>query len=428
MRKRIAFVLLALAVLAVLCSCAVKKNSSDEAGPTVTRLYGKVAKSDAPDCSDIVVTVNSETDSFSVNTDADGNYSIEVPAGTYTGIEFDSSCWFAEYTFRKPIELAEGSEVKIPDYRLKSDHYFDLVESKEATTEEPGYEKYVCEECGMEKIYETGTISSVKWAGIRVSSYGIRGSYGEDNFPSPTDMSGIIGKMEGLYEGSTGACILIVGTVSERTWDCRLAFPLSHDIDRVQGSDEDFYEPYITAFDKAGYEVWLQVEPGEADLVELATEVMNRYKSHPSVKGFGIDVEWHKTEGTDGYGVKLDSETAEAVLAAVRAIDPSYTVFVKHWDSRWLPDPIEGLIYVDDSQQFRSLDEMQEEFSDWAFAFEPCPVMFQIGYRADKRVWGKMDNPALELGKALQSECTYGNVLGIIWVDFTLKEAMDKIK
>ena len=162
--------------------------------------------------------------------------------------------------------------------------------------------------------------------------------------------------------------------------------------------------------------------------MELATEVMNHYKHHPSVKGFGIDVEWHKTEGTNGYGVKLDEETAQAVLAAVREVDPSYTVFVKHWDSAWLPDPIDGLIYVNDSQQFRSLEQMQEEFSSWAFAFEPCPVMFQIGYQADKRVWGKMENPAEELGKALQSECTYGNALGIIWVDFTLKEAMDKIK
>ena len=92
MRKLIAFVLSVLAVLAVLCSCAVKKNASDEAKPTLTRLYGKVAKSDAKDCSDIVVTVSSETDSFSVNADADGNYSIEVPAGTYTGIDFDSTC------------------------------------------------------------------------------------------------------------------------------------------------------------------------------------------------------------------------------------------------------------------------------------------------------------------------------------------------
>ena len=102
-------------------------------------------------------------------------------------------------------------------------------------------------------------------------------------------------------------------------------------------------------------------------------------------------------------------------------------VFVKHWDSAWLPDPIDGLIYVNDSQQFRSLEQMQEEFSSWAFAFEPCPVMFQIGYQADKRVWGKMENPAEELGKALQSQCMYGNDLGIIWVDFSLKEVMEKI-
>ena len=433
MRKRIAFVLLVIAVLAALCSCAVKKNSSDEAKsvqakPAVTRLYGRVAKNGSTDCSDVVVTVTGGGWSYTTNADANGNYSLDVDPATYTEIDFDCSCWSATYQLKDPIVVAEGAEVKLPDYRLKPDHYFELVDSKEATPGEPGYERYECVDCGEERYYEIGAVSPVKWAGIRVSSYGIRGSYGEDNFPSPEGMAGIIGKMEGLYEGSTGTCILIVGTVSERTWDCHLYFPTSHEINRVNSSEEDFYEPYLTAFDEAGYEVWLQVEPGEADLVELATEVMNRYKHHPSVKGFGIDVEWHKTEGTNGYGVKLDEETAQAVLAAVREVDPSYTVFVKHWDSAWLPDPIDGLIYVNDSQQFRSLEQMQEEFSSWAFAFEPCPVMFQIGYQADKRVWGKMENPAEELGKALQSECTYGNVLGIIWVDFSLREVMDKIK
>ena len=54
--------------------------------------------------------------------------------------------------------------------------------------------------------------------------------------------------------------------------------------------------------------------------------------------------------------------------------------------------------------------------------------MFQIGYQADRRVWGSMENPAEELGKALQSQCMYGNDLGIIWVDFSLKEVMDKVK
>ena len=310
----------------------------------------------------------------------------------------------------------------------KTRHDFELIDSRPSTTTEEGYETYRCRRCGYEETEWLDLVSPVRWAGIRVSSYGIRGSFGEDNFPDPEAMSDYSLKVSSCYPESEGACILIVGTVSEKTWDCHLAFPLSRNIDRTVGKDEDFYESYLSAFDETGCSVWLQVEPGEANLVELAQEVLNRYKHHSSVKGFGIDVEWYKTEGTGGYGTPLSDEEAAEVLAAVRKINPDYTLFVKHWDSGWLPDAADGLIFVNDSQQFRSLDQMKDEFSGWAFLYEPCPVMFQIGYNADRRVWGKMDNPVLELGTALQNECTFGNDLGIIWVDFTLSEAISKIK
>ena len=434
MKNRIAVVFLVLLALAALVSCAVKKDSGTEAlttksveTPTTGRISGKVSKNGSDDCSDVIVTVTGGGWSYSTNADTAGNYILEVDPATYTEIDFDCSCWSATYQLKDPVVIAAGSDYKMPEYKLNPDHFYELEETVEATTDAPGYARYVCVDCGEEKLFELGAVSPVRWAGVRVSSYGMRGSFGEDNFPSVEDMVGFGDKMTSLYEGSTGAYIVIVGTVSERTWDCHLYFPTSREIDRVNDSEEDFYEKYLTALDEAGYDVWLQVEPGEADLAELATEVMNHYKHHSCVKGFGIDVEWHKTEGTNGYGVKLDNETAAKVLEAVRAVDPSYTMFVKHWDERWLPDPADGLIFVNDSQQFRSLEQMQEEFSAWAFTFEPCPVMFQIGYQADKRVWGKMENPAEELGKALQSQCMYGNDLGIIWVDFSLKEVMDKI-
>ena len=434
MRNRIAVVLLVFVLLAVLASCAVKKDSGSDAAvsksaeaPTTGKLYGKVTLNGLDDYSEVIVSVTGGGWSYTTTADAAGNYVLEVDPATYTEIDFDCYCWSATYRLKDPIVLAAGDEIRMPDYTLNPDHFYELEEITEATTDSPGYAKYVCWECGDEKIYELGAISPVRWAGVRVSGYGMRGSFGKDNFPSVSDMVEFGDKMTSLYEGSTGAYIVIVGTVSEKTWDCHLYFPTSREIDRVNTSEEDFYEPYLTALDEAGYEVWLQVEPGEADLVELATEVMNHYKSHSCVKGFGIDVEWHKTEGTNGYGVKLDDETAAKVLEAVRAVDPSYTLFVKHWDERWLPSPADGLIFVNDSQQFSSLQHMQEEFSAWAFNFAPCPVMFQIGYQADKRVWGKMENPAEELGKALQSQCMYGNDLGIIWVDFSLKEVMEKI-
>ena len=137
----------------------------------------------------------------------------------------------------------------------------------------------------------------------------------------------------------------------------------------------------------------------------------------------------------------------------MRDVDEDYTVFVKHWDWRWLPDATDGFIYINDSQNFLDLDEdisssqinalvgtislseandgaatMKKDFSDWASHFAPCPVMFQIGYEKDKPIWKKLyTNPAKELGEYLLSGCTSGNDVGIIWVDFTLKEVTDMI-
>ena len=61
---------------------------------------------------------------------------------------------------------------------------------------------------------------------------------------------------------------------------CKLNFPQpSTDLDTTNiifsHDDEDENEEALTAFDKAGFSVWLQIEPGDADLVTLATIVIN---------------------------------------------------------------------------------------------------------------------------------------------------------
>ena len=325
------------------------------------------------------------------------------------------------------------------------DHDYVVYEMKEPTKTEAGYRKYKCSVCGETVKKSLGRLESAKWAGVRVSSYGMvkdpdENPYGFDEFPSVKKTLGFAQKMESCYSGSIGTYILLVGTVDENTWTCRLRFPLSKTITKASGTYFDFYEDYLSAMDAAGYSVWLQIEPGDADIVELATEVMSHYKHHSCVKGFGIDVEWYKPEDEEkeGYGTKLDQETATDVLDAVKAIKENYTVFVKHWDKNWLPKINKtGLIYVDDSQGFHSgktstaLERMCNEFASWADNFSPCPVMFQIGYENDMdRIWGSMQNPAKEVGEAILAECKkrgLTNDIGIIWVDFTLKEVIGKI-
>lgn len=265
---------------------------------------------------------------------------------------------------------------------------------------------------------------AVKWAGIRVSSYGMRSSFGR-NFPDVETMAGFAETMESNFEGSTGTYLLIVGTMSGDD-SCSLNFPVSGEYDYIYGSRNDRYEEYLDKFDEMGYSVWLQVEPGYADLVTLATLVLDQYGHHSCVKGFGIDVEWHKPVDGVEEGTKLSAQDARAVLAKVREYNPEYTVFVKHWEAAWLPANIDGLIYVDDWQQFTSQRNAVEVFSEWTKYFAPHPVMFQIGYDADKWLWSKYDDPAKEFGQTIVEGCNTGNDVGIIWVDFTLDDVMDK--
>ena len=267
---------------------------------------------------------------------------------------------------------------------------------------------------------------TVKWAGIRISTYGMR-SFGKNNFPSETDMAGYAKNMASCYEGSTGAYVLIVGEIHDD--GCTLFFPVSGKYSNIKGSDEDRYESYLDECDKQGISVWLQVEPGYGDLVTLADIVRKQYSHHSCVKGFGIDVEWHKPiEGAD-EGTKLSDSVARNVLAKVREYNPEYTVFVKHWDMRWLPSRIDGLIYVNDSQQFENMTQVKNEFSEWAAHYAPQPVMFQIGYNADTWIWNGTDyatNPAKLFGQAIVDACNSGNDLGIIWVDMTLPQVINK--
>ena len=268
---------------------------------------------------------------------------------------------------------------------------------------------------------------TVKWAGIRISTYGMRSSFGKDNFPSETQMAGFATNMASCYEGSTGAYVLIVGEIHSN--GCTLYFPVTGNDENIEGSKTDRYESYLDECDKQGISVWLQVEPGYGDLVTLADIVMKHYGHHSCVKGFGIDVEWHKpVEGAD-EGTKLSDSVAKQVLAKVRSYNPEYTVFVKHWDMRWLPSKIEGLIYVNDSQQFDNMTQVKNEFSEWAAYYAPQPVMFQIGYNADKAIWNGTDyaaNPAKLFGQAIVDACNSGNDVGIIWVDMTLSQVINK--
>jgi hypothetical protein len=182
------------------------------------------------------------------------------------------------------------------------------------------------------------------------------------------------------------------------------------------GTDQN--DAYLSRFDSAGYNIWLQVEPGAASMDTLITLVLNRYKQHKCVRGFGVDVEWFFAN-TNPEGRKVADAEAREWEAKVKSIDASYTLFLKHYAPSWMPPSYRGLIlFVDDSQQFPSLNSMVNEFKAWGATFAPNNVAFQFGYPIDSTWWKLHPDPPLAIGAALLSAVP--NCVGLFWVDFTI--------
>ena len=272
-----------------------------------------------------------------------------------------------------------------------------------------------------EKVVLPPKTVPVAYAGLRSSTYGV------DPFPSVEEWDKYAEHMQSGFEGSCGSYVWIVGYVEGNgaKKQCVLNFPIDKKIEYVNDFPMDMNEEFLTMADAKGYSVWLQVEPGDADIVELAGAVMRHYKNHKCVKGFGIDVEWYHPGGTDGYGVPLTDEIAEQIDKKIKKVDKRFNYFVKHWDEEWLPPTYRSdMIFVNDSQGHRSLQSMKHEFDSWAEHFAPNPVMYQIGYPADKRIWSTFDKPEYELGEYLAKGAGENQNVGIIWVDFSLREVV----
>jgi hypothetical protein len=257
----------------------------------------------------------------------------------------------------------------------------------------------------------------VAFAGVRSSAYGIK------PFPEPASWEKAIGAMAGYFPGSTPVAVWIVGHLG-RPRDCVLEFPgdgRAHP--NIQFGEFDKHERYLEAFDRAGIKVFLQVEPANADMKTLIDLVLGRYGKHPCVVGFGVDVEWHKEADRPEWGVPVDDAMGRQWEAWVKAHDSAYRLFIKHWDQRWLCPTYRGdIVFVDDSQIVESADVLVNEFEAWGKFFDPNPVMFQIGYPSDRPWWSKMPVPPKSLGQAIAARIA--QPCGIIWVDFTLREAL----
>jgi hypothetical protein len=259
---------------------------------------------------------------------------------------------------------------------------------------------------------------NISYAGVRSSSYGIR------PFPTPKAWERAATTMTDLFQGSSPCLLWIVGVKHDER-NCRLEFsgiPRQHDA--IVFVEDDLHRPYLNHFDATGIKVFLQVEPGHAYVPTLIDLVLDRYKHHPCVIGFGVDVEWYREADHPGRGARVSDQKAQAWEKRVKYHNPDYRLFLKHWDRRWMPPRYRGdIIFVDDSQMFKNLDHLRQEFTQyWAEYFRPNTVFFQIGYPRDRSIWSRLAQPPQHIGltiaRDISQEC------GIFWVDFTLWEIL----
>lgn len=280
----------------------------------------------------------------------------------------------------------------------------------------------VCAESPAERAVPPGApavSAKVVYAGVRSSKYGAK------PFPGPAGWGNAIGAMASDFPGSTPCAVWIVGTMARTPRFAHLEFPSDGRAHPgIEFEPEDRHEPYLSYFDKAGIKVFLQVEPANADVATLIDLVLGRYKHHSCVIGFGVDVEWNKTSDYPETGMAVDDATARAWEEKVKSHDPSYRLFLKHWDEKWMPPDYRGdIVFVDDSQIFPDMAAMVKEYSErWAPAFAPNLVLFQVGYNSDKPWWSKLPDPPKTIGEAILGSVRRD--IGIIWVDFSLRDVL----
>jgi peptidoglycan/xylan/chitin deacetylase (PgdA/CDA1 family) len=242
--------------------------------------------------------------------------------------------------------------------------------------------------------------------------------YGPDYNPGPSYWGDVGRQMSARFPGSVPGAVWIVGRLKGQ--GSELSFPGRSDDPRIQFTAEDQNEETLALFDRTGVETWLQVEPGHAPVEELIRLMLARYGHHPCVVGVGVDVEWYRSiDEPDGQAVS-DAE-AKAWLAAARAHNPRYRLFLKHWLIEKMPPTArEGLFFIDDSQILPSLDAMVTEFAEWGRTFAPAPVGFQIGYESDRPWWKQLKDPPAEIGRRIVDAVP--NARALYWVDFTVLE------
>lgn len=328
-----------------------------------------------------------------------------------------------QYNLTTEVTAGEGSVVPsggtydentIVDIQANADpgYHFDhweggLLGSENPTTITMNLDKHV-----IALFVPGGT--EVDRAGLRASPYGI------SPFPPSSWWVDATKDMASRWSGAAPEVIWLVGEVIFPT-SCQLSFPNptpETTYPDILFKDQDEYESYFSAFDDAGVKVWMAVEPGNAEVSTLIDLTMTHYKHHPCIIGFAVDVEWYKYKSYRNGKAVTDAE-AQAWSEQVRNdYNPSYLLCTKHWLQEKMPPTYRtAMMFLNDSQGFRNLSAMVNEFDAWGEYFHDGDVGFQYGYARDRKWWKKLSDKPGDIGNAILNNVS--NTTDLFWVDFT---------
>lgn len=183
------------------------------------------------------------------------------------------------------------------------------------------------------------------------------------------------------------------------------------------------HERALSLYDKEGVKAIIQFEPGNVDVIDCIEMAEYMFGHHECIIGYGVDAEWFFQKETPGNtGRPITDEEAERWMKKVLEIDPEYTLFIKHWDPLNLPENYRhpNLWFLSDSQIFTDLGGLINDFEYWGNTYNNDYVGYQYGYKSDKKWWGEMKRPHVEITQEILA--TIPKTRYLFWVDFTAAE------
>ncbi len=249
--------------------------------------------------------------------------------------------------------------------------------------------------------------SSTTFAGWRASNYGYQ------THSPPQYWINVANKISSKFPGSTPAGIWLVGETDGDGPGTILYMPSSGTYSNIRFEGADIAEPYLSAFDAAGIKVILQVEPMNGDVNTLIDIVISRYKSHPSVIGFGIDLGWYKT---CTEGCKPTTENVISWNNKLHSYSSDYTLMLVHYDTDKIPTGIPtDILIVDNTEDNGNLATLVSENVLMEEEYPNNPYGAQIGSTSDMPIWSAKTDPVKDIGDAIRTGT--GRPISIFWSD-----------